>query len=590
MDAAALVAHTRQKHIELLSLHDRSGFRVKAREHRERVMRNPLCRCGARRWRWLAALASVACAAGLVAAAPSTAASAAASARCSAGTTVRTADGSICGTTAAGITTYVGVPYAAPPVGRLRWAPPQPVKPWTSTLKAVTTPPECPSPGFGSPPTVTGDENCLYLKIEVPAGVKAGARLPVMYEIHGGGFIGEANTSDGNNFVKVDNAVYVFVQYRLGILGFLADKALGPHSGDYGLQDQQAGLRWVRRNIAAFGGNPRNVTIFGESAGGASVCDQVASPTARSLFQRGISISGFYNYQDNIVWPKADCKSSYFTEAQAQAVGAKFAAKVGCGGSAHVAACLRAVPVAKLVEDAGTYENPTAGGTIGPIVNGTTLKMSPARAFATGQVNRVPLIIDVGADEFNGGVYSNSPGGRVVVADTPAQYRLLVREQFGRYAPRVERMYPLDEFISPFTAYRTIMADSASVCPALRADKELSRYLPLYADIDEDASNPTDAFGSTEPLGALHSGTDGLAHDTAALSPDQAALRSQILAEEGHFNITNNPSAPNTPRWLPYRDGQLVMALRPASTSGLVPASVIASEHNCGFWNSITHY
>ena len=120
--------------------------------------------------------------------------------------------------------------------------------------------------------------------------------------------------------------------------GILADKALGPHSGDYGLQDQQAGLRWVQQNIASYGGNPGNVTVFGESAGGASTCDQVASPTAKGLFQRATSVSGFYNYQDNIVWSKADCKSTYFTAAQAQKVGAQFATKVGCGNVTNVAA------------------------------------------------------------------------------------------------------------------------------------------------------------------------------------------------------------------------------------------------------------
>jgi len=149
-----------------------------------------------------------------------------------------------------------------------------------------------------------------------------------MYEIHGGGFLGEAQTDNGANLVSTGPVIYVYVKYRLGILGFLADKALGPHSGDYGLQDQQAALRWVRQNIAAFGGNPHNVTIFGESAGGASVCDQVASPRARGLFRRGISISGFYNFNVNTIWWPADCKSKLLTEAQAQKLGAAFAAAV----------------------------------------------------------------------------------------------------------------------------------------------------------------------------------------------------------------------------------------------------------------------
>src|SRR3984957_12592757 len=374
---------------------------------------------------------------------------AAASPSCTAATTVQTKDGPVCGLTADNITSYLDIPYAAPPVGDLRWKSPQPHAPWTTVLQATTAAPECPSPGFppGSPPAAGTSEDCLYLKVEVPAGTKPGENLPVMYEVHGGGFLGTALTNDGDNLVDSGKVVYVFANYRLGILGFLADKALGSHSGDYGLQDQQAGLRWVQQNITRFGGNPRNVTVFGESAGGASTCDQVASPTAKGLFEHAISVSGFYNYQDNIVWSKADCKSTYFTEAQAQKVGAQFATKVGCGHVANVAACLRSVPAATLVEDGGQYTEPTAGGTIGPIVNGTNLTMSPAKAFATGHVNHVELISDVGRDEFNGGVYANTPGLPVVVANTAAQFRQ-------------------------------------------QTNQELARYIPVYVDINTDADNP----------------------------------------------------------------------------------------------------
>jgi para-nitrobenzyl esterase len=541
--------------------------------------------------------AAVALVAGLTVAAVGGASAAAhAAARapsCTAGTTVRTKDGPVCGLTADGITSYLDIPYAAAPVGDLRWKPPRPHAPWTAVLSATAAAPECPSPGFppGSPPAAGTSENCLYLKVEVPAGAKPGEKLPVMYEIHGGGFLGTALTNDGDNLVHSGKVVYVFANYRLGILGFLADKALGPHSGDYGLQDQQAGLRWVRQNIANFGGNPGNVTVFGESAGGASTCDQVASPTARGLFQKAISVSGFYNYQDNIVWSKADCKSTYYSEAHAQAVGAQFAKKVGCGSAANVAACLRSVPVTTLVEDGGQFTEPTAGGTIGPIVNGTTLTMSPAKAFATGHVNHVTLISDVGRDEFNGGVYANFPGLPVVVADTAAQYRKLVREQFGPLAPAVERLYPLSQYQSPYTAYRTIMADSASVCPVLATNLKLARYIPVYVDINTDADNPA-GENLTLPLGAQHSGTNGLVHfDPSKLDANQAALQDQLLAEWTYFARTGSPNAVRTPAWARYSGRQhLVMLLRPADTSATTPAAFIAAQHNCGFWDRVTHY
>lgn len=513
---------------------------------------------------------------------------------CTPGTTVPTRRGRVCGTTADGVTSYLGIPYAAPPVGVLRWKSPQPAKRWQGVLRATEPVQECPSPGFppGSPPSPNTTENCLNIKVQVPAGAKRGQNLPVMYELHGGGFLGEARTDDGGNLVRSGKVVYVYVNYRLGILGFLADKALGPHSGDYGLQDQQAGLRWVQDNIARFGGNPHNVTIFGESAGGASTCDQVASPTAKGLFQNAISVSGFYNYQNNIVWSKADCKSTYFTEKQAQKIGARYVRKVGCDQAKDVAACLRKLSVTTLVEAGGQFIEPTAGGTIGPIINGTTLTTSPVKAFATGHVNHVKLISDVGRDEFNGGVYNNAPGLPIVVADTAAQYRTLVREQFGRLAPTVERLYPLRHFGSPYTAYRTIMADSASVCPMLRVNSTLARHIPVYVDIDTDADNPA-GEDLTHPLGAQHSETNGLVHfPTAKLDPNQAALQQQLLAEWTYFARTGNPAAPHTPVWTRYsaRNQHLVMLLRPADTSGSTPASWVASQHNCAFWNRATRY
>ena len=542
---------------------------------------------------FIAAAAALVAGLAVAAVGGASAAAHAASPSCTAGTTAQTKDGPVCGLTADNITSYLDIPYAAPPVGDLRWRSPQPHAPWTTVLQATTAAPECPSPGFppGSPPAAGTSEDCLYLKVEVPAGTKPGEKLPVMYEVHGGGFLGTALTNDGDNLVNSGKVVYVFANYRLGILGFLADKALGSHSGDYGLQDQQAGLRWVQQNIASFGGNPGDVTVFGESAGGASTCDQVASPTAKGLFERAISVSGFYNYQNNIVWSKADCKSTYFTEAQAQKVGAQFAAKVGCGNVANVAACLRSVPAATLVEDGGQYTEPTAGGTIGPIVNGTTLTMSPAKAFATGHVNHVELISDVGRDEFNGGVYSNTPGLPVVVADTAAQYKQLVQEQFGRLAPTVERLYPLSQYQSPYDAYRTIMADSASVCPMLQTNQELAKYIPVYVDINTDADNPA-GEDLTLPLGAQHSGTNGLVHfPPTQLDANQAALQDQLLAEWAYFARTGNPSAPHTPAWAPYSGRQHpVMLLQPADTSIVTPEAFIAAQHNCGFWNEVTHY
>jgi para-nitrobenzyl esterase len=511
---------------------------------------------------------------------------------CSAGTVVKTKDGPVCGTTSGGVTSYLGIPYAAPPVGKLRWKPPQPVKPWTTTLEATQQGLGCLSPGFPTGVAADTSENCLWLEVQEPAKVPAGEKLPVMFEIHGGGFLGEYRDDDGTNLIHAGPVIYVYAEYRLGILGFLADKALGPHSGDYGLQDQQAALRWVQQNIAAFGGNSRDVTIFGESAGGASVCDQVASPTASGLFQRGISISGFYNFRDNTIWWPADCKTKLLTEAQAQKLGAEFAAKVGCGKVANVAACLRAVPPTTLVEKGGQFLSPFAGGVIGPIANGTTLPVSPAAAFKTGRVNKVQLIIGVGRDEFNGGIYANYPG-HTIVADTAAQYRELVRQQFGSLAPTVLRLYPLNRFPSPapFIAYRAVMADAFSVCPALASDTQLGKHIPVYAYEDDDSDSPPSPTTTpeTQPLGAYHSAINRLIHDTpSSLDVNQQALQSQVLAEFTGFARTGQATVNGAPLWTRYTSGnRMVMSLEPGGDSTVVPASVLAAEHNCGFWDAV---
>jgi para-nitrobenzyl esterase len=526
------------------------------------------------------------------AATPRAAASSAGPPACSQGTLVPTKDGPVCGITSRGETSYLDIPYAAPPVGRLRWQPPRPAQPWTRVLRATQRGPGCLSPGFPSGVAAGTSENCLHLEVQEPAGVRPGQKLPVMFEIHGGGFLGEYRDDDGANLIHSGPVIYVYAEYRLGILGFLADKALGAHSGDYGLQDQQSALRWVKQNIAAFGGDPHNVTIFGESAGGASVCDQVASPAASGLFQQGISISGFYNFDVNTIWWPADCKSKLQTEARAQHEGARFAAAVGCGHAASVAACLRAVPVKTLVEKGGQFLDPFAGGAIGPIVNGTTLPVSPAEAFKAGDVNKVRLMIGVGRDEFNGGIYSNI-GGHTVVADTAAQYRQLVRQQFGALASTVMRLYPLQRFPAPapFIAYRTIMADAFSVCPALASDAELSRHIPVYAYEDDDTDSPPSPTNTPEPqpLGAYHSAINRLVHDSpASLDANQKALQEQVLAQWTGFARTGRPTAIYTPRWTRYTTASpLVMSLTAGGDSALTPASTLMMQHSCAFWDAV---
>ena len=244
------------------------------------------------------------------------------------GLVVTTAGGAVHGKAVAATDEFLGIPYAAPPVGALRWQPPRPAAPWHGVRQAVSYAQHCPQPSspFGA---AGASEDCLYLNVFAPAGARA-SNLPVMVWVHGGSLrTGESDDYNPAGLVR-DGVVVVTINYRLGALGFLADAALasrpGGPSGNYGLMDQQAALRWVQRNIRGFGGNPGDVTLFGESAGGLSTLSQLVSPGARGLFQRAIVESGTYQLTQQPL-------------ASAEAAGQAFAAKAGCAPPTRRPAC-----------------------------------------------------------------------------------------------------------------------------------------------------------------------------------------------------------------------------------------------------------
>jgi carboxylesterase type B len=207
---------------------------------------------------------------------------------------VPTDRGLVQGKTAEGTDQFLGIPYAAPPAGSLRWAAPQPAQRWHGIRQATSYGGRCAQLASGNGPRVD-NEDCLYLNVYTPPGHHG--RLPVLFMIHGGGLTtGAGDQHDGSLIVNTDHIVVVSVNYRLSVFGFLNVPGLGgpalTGSGNYGLLDQEAALRWVHRNIAAFGGDPAKVTIDGESAGGWSVCALMTSPPARGLFRGAIMQSG----------------------------------------------------------------------------------------------------------------------------------------------------------------------------------------------------------------------------------------------------------------------------------------------------------
>jgi para-nitrobenzyl esterase len=291
--------------------------------------------------------------------------------------------GALVGTTQGNVRSFKGVPYVAAPVGALRWAPPAPVAAWKGERAADAYGPICPQPvnADGSPnlggASGTTSEDCLFLNVWTPAGAKG---APVMVWLHGGGNslgAGSLGAYDGSAFVR-DGVILVTINYRLGALGFFAHPALTKAAKAdeplvaYGIMDQIAALEWVKRNIAAFGGDPANVTVFGESAGGEDTLALMASPLARGLFAKAIVESGGG-------W------SPPVTLAKLEARGVAVAAKAGAPAGATVEQ-LRALPLASLVGKSETLD-------FGPAVDGRLLKESVSQALGAGHVAAVPLMI-----------------------------------------------------------------------------------------------------------------------------------------------------------------------------------------------------
>ncbi len=292
--------------------------------------------------------------------------------------------GVIVGEAQGGVSAFKGVPFAAPPTGALRWRPPAPIAPWSTERPALAYGPACPQPTFPTHPNGGGyrgatSEDCLTVNVFAPTHAR---RAPVMVWIYGGGNVYGANSLssyDGSAFAR-DGVILVSVNYRLGALGFFAHPALtqaaapGEPLANYALMDQIAALKWVKRNIAAFGGDPSNVTLFGESAGGIDTLALMATPAARGLFAKAIVESG-------AGWDKP------VTLAAAEADGQALAAKLAPAGASLEA--LRALPADKIVAEEGRY---------GPIVDGRLMVEGTTEAFAKGHAVDVPLII--GSNSF----------------------------------------------------------------------------------------------------------------------------------------------------------------------------------------------
>lgn len=471
------------------------------------------------------------------------------------------------GPQASGVRAFKGIPFAAPPVGELRWQEPQPVKNWTGVRQAAQFGPRCmQQPLFGDMSFRSNGmgEDCLYLNVWTPAK-SARERLPVLVYFFGGGFVagdGSEPRYDGESMAR-KGIVALTVNYRLGVFGFLAHPELtreSPHhaSGNYALLDQNAALLWVRQNIAAFGGDPRKVTIAGESAGSIAVSAQMASPLSRDLIAGAIGESG------SILAALAPVPLS-----DGEGQGVKFASQLNAPGIA----ALRAIPAAQLLEAAGKPGTPR----FSPTIDGYFLPQSPSAIFSAGKQAHVPLLAGWNSEESNarGVLGREEPTRENFEKAVTRLYGANAKAILGEYAPAKDEdvlQAATDLAGDRFIAYSTWRW--IDLC-AKTGGKPVYRY--FYARprprMTPEMGNATPGLaggvvrnpGATVPApparGAVHSAEIEYAMGNLATnkvyqwSPDDYKVSATMQEYFANFVKTGNPNGAGLPKWPAVNDG-----------------------------------
>lgn len=524
---------------------------------------------------------------------------------------VKTAEGPIRGYVRDGINNFLGIPYAAPPVGDLRWRPPQAVKRWTRPLDATHFANTCPQVStlgtFSLPRSV--NEDCLYLNVFAKSIGKADKKKPVIVWIHGGGNMTGASddydvrklTTGGPEGVET---VVVTFNYRLNLFGAFSHPALnakGEPWGNYGILDQQAVLRWVQRNISAFGGDPDRVTVGGESAGAYDTGAHVLSPLSKGLFSRAIFMSspGF-----TYVLPTAEGTT---------ALGMTFAEAVGCPGTdSKTAQCLRNLPSARILQFAGTHASFSPYAEIMPFVDGTVIPMQPEDAWKSGSFNKTPIMGGGTRDEyaFFTGVaeyYSGWPQKPMGVSEyeaavSPGAYCLFCKD--FKMPQDVATQYSLSQNGDrPMEAFQRLNTDVAR-CRELHVLQKWAPQVPVYA---YDFTYPNAPFYFPKMpgfrAGAAHTIDlqfvfDGFHGSPLGVNLDQSAglprelnaaeskLSDQMVAAWTHFADTGNPNAgKGEGPWVRFSSGSTGTFLVQDIPLTTKRVSEFRKDYQCDYWD-----
>ncbi|TCK04146.1 carboxylesterase/lipase family protein [Marinobacterium mangrovicola] len=485
---------------------------------------------------------------------------------------------------------YQGIPFAKPPVGELRWAAPEPVE-YLDDYQATRFQSICTQPGSmfgGSLESVRGSEDCLYLNVYVPRIKEKGEdkleSLPVMVWIHGGGFVtGSSDQFDPTRLTENQQVISVSMNYRMGPLGYLSHPQLGDASGNFGSLDQQLAMQWVKDNIESFGGDPDNITIFGESAGGMSVGTQMLMPSSRGLFQKAILQSG--PFLSGSLLKKRE---------QADAQGETYAKNSACPeNSAETLSCLRALPADKAVITSGSA-NGVQISEWGPTYETPLVPKTAMDALASGDFNQVPVINGSNSDEGNLFAYYFAKGG---MAKDYASLKSMLEFQYGpAKAAEILEAYPWSHFPSAASLYGRIMTDSMFACQAYTTSKMLADQVPVYAYefSDQDAPILLPPSNAISQFGAYHAAdivyvfqTDFDLAKPEQLTPEQQALADQFQRYWANFARTGTPNSANDPHWKQASsEGLTYMDLNSSGVSNRA-GQAFSQAHRCELWSSL---
>lgn len=508
--------------------------------------------------------------------------------------TVQTDKGPVVGRQTELIRTFFGIPYAAPPVGDLRWKAPQSPAAWTAPREANAFGNVCVQVATGMPEgeedqtkgKILGNEDCLYLNVYSPSSATPNSHLPTMVWIHGGAFIlGAGSDYDPSLLAQKHGVVVVTLNYRLGSLGFLSLPSLKAEAdgtaGNYGLMDQQAGLRWVQNNIAAFGGDPGNVTLFGESAGGWSVCAQLASPAAAGLFHKAIIQSGPCTSPNNSGVAAESTKRNL-----------EYADKLGCKNGNL--ACLRKIDAKKLVGQAVPGKRPLGNSVWAPVYGTPLLPLTLRTAFERGSFNRVPVMNGTNHDEGRFFISMATPDGKALpLYKYWAATGMLVGAKKNR---TVLQEYPFRASGTPTLALATVLTDFMFSCPALSVSTDISKYVPVYVFEfnDPQAVTTLKTPPGMESMGAFHS--SGLVYifqtalpplgaDPAQFNPAQRQLSDAFSEAWATFAKTGDPNGQSQQRWRKFEPARANLLV--FSPSGISESTHFAEDHKCAFWSQL---